>query len=114
MKPCSYLINVGRGSVVDEQAVAKALDSNRLAGYAADVFEMENAWRAGRPDSIPKALRENRSKTLFTPHLGSAVADVRRRIELRAALNILQALRGETPRDAVNRPQRMREISPSL
>jgi phosphonate dehydrogenase len=114
MKPGAYLVNVGRGSVVDEQAVAEALDSGRLAGYAADVFEMEDALRPERPDSIPKALLENRSKTLFTPHLGSAVADVRRKIELRAALNILQALRGETPRDAVNHPERMRDISPCL
>jgi phosphonate dehydrogenase len=114
MKPGSYLVNIGRGSVVDEQAVARALDSGQLGGYAADVFELEDAGRLNRPDSIPPTLLQNRSKTLFTPHLGSAVADVRRKIELRAALNILEALRGEIPRDAVNRPSRVREISPSL
>jgi phosphonate dehydrogenase len=46
-------------------------------------------------------LIDCRDRTLFTPHLGSAVAEVRRQIELRAAENILQALRGETPADAL-------------
>ena len=42
MKPSSILINISRGSVVDEEAVADALEGGRLAGYAADVFEMED------------------------------------------------------------------------
>jgi phosphonate dehydrogenase len=42
-------------------------------------------------------------RTLFTPHLGSAVAEARLAIELRAADNILRALAGEMPPDAVNR-----------
>ena len=104
MKPGGYLVNIGRGSVVDEHAVARALGSGRLAGYAADVFEIEDLQRPDRPRSIPKALLENPRQTLFTPHLGSAVDDVRRKIELRAARNILQALRGEVPDDAVNEP----------
>lgn len=45
---------------------------------------------------------DNEAQTLFTPHLGSAVDAVRRQIELRAARNIVQALRGETWSDAVN------------
>src|SRR5258705_1005387 len=104
MKPGGYLVNIGRGSVVDEHAVARALGSGRLAGYAADVFEIEDLQRPDRPRSIPKALLENPRQTLFTPHLGSAVDNVRRKIELRAARNILQALRGEVPDDAVNEP----------
>src|SRR5258706_3686147 len=104
MKPGSYLVNIGRGSVVDEHAVARALDSGKLAGYAADVFEIEDLQRQDRPRSIPTALLDNPRQTLFTPHLGSAVDEVRRNIELRAALNILQVLRGEVPADAVNKP----------
>jgi phosphonate dehydrogenase len=105
MKPNSYLVNVGRGSVVDETAVARALESGKLAGYAADVFEMEDLQRQDCPKSIPQTLLDNRNQTLFTPHLGSAVDEVRRQIELRAAHNILQALRGEIPADAVNKPK---------
>ncbi len=97
MKPSSYLVNVGRGSVVDETAVARALKSGKLAGYAADVFEMEDLQRQDCPQSIPQTLLDNRGQTLFTPHLGSAVDEVRRQIELRAADNILRALRGEIP-----------------
>jgi phosphonate dehydrogenase len=104
MKRGSYLINICRGSVVDEAAIAAALDSGQLAGYAADVFELEDSCRGDRPQSIPRSLIDNEAQTLFTPHLGSAVDEVRRQIELRAARNILQALRGEIPSDAVNAP----------
>ena len=102
MKRGSYLINICRGSVVDETAIAPALDAGQLSGYAADVFELEDAGRPDRPQAIPQRLIDNNAQTLFTPHLGSAVDAVRRQIELRAARNIVQALRGETPSDAVN------------
>jgi phosphonate dehydrogenase len=103
-KPTARLINIGRGSVVDEEAVAEALASGRLAGYAADVFAMEDWALPGRPYRIPQALLANGEQTLFTPHLGSAVDDVRREISLAAARSVLQALRGDVPENAVNRP----------
>jgi phosphonate dehydrogenase len=102
-KPGSYLINTGRGSVVDEEAVAEALAAGRLAGYAADVFALEDWARPDRPRRIPQALLDDPSRTLFTPHLGSAVDDVRRDIALAAAHDILRAFRGEVPGGAVNR-----------
>jgi phosphonate dehydrogenase len=92
MKPGAYLVNVGRGSVVDEEAVAAALASRRLAGYAADVFEFEDLSRADRPRAIAPALLSFPDRTVFTPHLGSAVADVRRAIETAAARSILDVL----------------------
>ncbi|YAF99174.1 MAG: phosphonate dehydrogenase (plasmid) [Nodularia sp. CChRGM 3473] len=104
MKPGSFLINPCRGSVVDEQAVCQALESGHLAGYAADVFEMEDWYRSDRPDSIPQSLIENTNQTFLTPHIGSAVDDLRRNIALEAAQNILQALQNQKPQGAVNCP----------
>lgn len=104
MKRGAYLINASRGSVVDEQAVAAALDFGQLAGYAADVFEMEEWTRPDRPAGIPQALLDNSGQTFFTPHLGSAVKEVRLEIERQAARNILQALSGQLPFGAINNP----------
>ncbi len=104
MKPGSYLINVCRGSVIDETAVSQAISSGNLAGYAADVFEMEDWARMTRPRSIPQALLDDPQHTFFTPHLGSAVDEVRRKVELEAAENIVQALDGRIPVGAINHP----------
>ncbi len=103
MKPGSFLINVGRGSVVDEQAVAFAVQSGHLAGYAADVFEFEDWVRKDRPPTVPLSLLEMTGATFLTPHLGSAVEDVRREIALEAARSILQAFAGIKPEGAINR-----------
>lgn len=104
IKPECLLVNVCRGSVVDEAAVARALADGRLAGYAADVFELEDWALDDRPRTIPEALLKDTARTLFTPHIGSAVDDVRLAIAMEAAVNIVQALNGERPRGAVNAP----------
>jgi phosphonate dehydrogenase len=102
MRAGATIVNLARGSLVDEDAVAAALAEGRLGGYAADVFAFEDWARADRPRAIPPALLAQRDRTLFTPHLGSAVADVRRAIEAAAAHAVLDALRGATPAGAVN------------
>jgi phosphonate dehydrogenase len=102
-KKGQLMINVGRGSVLDENAVADALEEGVLAGYAADVFAFEDWALNSRPLSVPARLR-NHPGTLFTPHLGSAVTNVRRAIEHRAADNIIAVLSGHSPADAINRP----------
>jgi phosphonate dehydrogenase len=101
MKPGSCLINPCRGSVVDEAAVLAALQSGRLAGYAADVFELEDWAREDRPRQIAPALLAH-PNTLFTAHIGSAVQKVRLAIERRAAESIRQVLKGDRPDDAIN------------
>lgn len=105
MKPHALLVNVGRGSVVDEASVADALDQGRLGGYAADVFELEDWALASWPRRIDARLLAH-PRTLFTPHLGSAVDRVRRAIAMRAADNIADGLAGRRPRDAINTPRR--------
>ncbi|WP_150304727.1 phosphonate dehydrogenase [Pseudomonas saliphila] len=102
VRPGTLLINPCRGSVVDESAVLDALERGQLGGYAADVFEMEDWARADRPRRIDPALLQH-PKTLFTPHIGSAVHRVRLEIERCAAQNIIQALAGELPVNAANR-----------
>ncbi len=108
MKPGAFLINVSRGSVVNEQHVAKALEQGYPAGYAADVFEMEDWARKDRPQEIPQSLLQLSGSTFLTPHIGSAVDSVRRKIAMDAATNIIQALNGKIPPGAVNNPCRPR------
>ena len=105
MKAGASLVNVGRGSLVDEAAVAASLAAGRLAGYAADVFEMEDWALEARPREIHPALLADRARTFFTPHLGSAVEAARREIALEAAENLLDAFAGVRPRGALNDPR---------
>jgi phosphonate dehydrogenase len=103
MPPGAVLVNVGRGSTVDEEAVAVALASGRLTGYAADVFAIEDRSLTHPPSAIPRMLLEH-PRSVLTPHLGFAVAGVRRAIENHAAQSILQALAGDRPQGAINMP----------
>ena len=100
MKPGAFLVNPARGSLVDEHAVARALQRGHLAGYGADTYEMEDFSSPYRPARIPAALLEH-PNTLFGAHIGSATIEARQAIELRAADNILDALAGRKPRDLV-------------
>jgi phosphonate dehydrogenase len=102
MKPGAYLVNPARGLLVDEAAVAAALAAGRLAGYAADTFELEDWARPDRPSAIAPGLLAARDRSVLTPHLGSAVASVRRAIELEAARNVLRWLDGEPLAGCVN------------
>jgi phosphonate dehydrogenase len=103
-KPHSLWINVGRGSVIDEEAIADCLAAGAIGGYAADVFAFEDWLLDKRPSGISPRLL-NAPNTLFTPHIGSAVQRVRLAIEHRAADNIVAALSGHAPPDAINRPR---------
>lgn len=104
MKRGAFLVNVARGSLVDEAAVAEAIDAGRLAGYAADVFECEDWANPGHPAAIHPRLSATGASTVLTPHIGSAVGTVRREIELHAAKNIIAVLDGERPSSAINNP----------
>ncbi|MFM9940481.1 MAG: phosphonate dehydrogenase [Hyphomicrobiaceae bacterium] len=111
MKPGALLVNPARGSLVDERAVADALETGHLAGYAADVFECEDWARTDRPSVIDARLTAPGAPTVLTPHIGSAVVDVRRQIELSAAHSIIEALAGREPTGTVNKPGQPRACS---
>lgn len=101
----TYLVNPARGSMVHEEAVAEAIECGRLAGYAADVFEMEDWARTGRPPTVSFRLRQYQDRTVFTPHLGSAVDSVRFDIAMAAAESIVDCFEERVPQGAVNKPK---------
>jgi phosphonate dehydrogenase len=102
MRRGTALINVARGSVVDEDAVASAVAAGRIAGYAADVFALEDRQYADRPGAIPEDLLAQRERSVLTPHLGTGVLADRVELARAQALNVLDALAGRRPRGAVN------------
>ena len=105
MKPGALLINPARGSLVDERAVADAIERRHLGGYATDVFECEDWARDDRPTAIDPRLTARGAPTVLTPHIGSAVTSVRREIELSAARSIVAALSDQIPPGAINNPK---------
>jgi glyoxylate reductase len=88
MKRSAYLINTARGPVVDEEALAWALQQHLIAGAALDVFEREPAVH---PDL---SKLEN---VLLVPHLASATTETRTAMADLAAENVIAVLAGRAP-----------------
>lgn len=93
MKPTAYLINTSRGPIVDEPELVRALAQKRIAGAGLDVFEDE--------PNVPQALREM-PNVVLTPHLGSAVRELRATMANVVADNILAVLDGRQPPNCWN------------
>ncbi len=93
MKPTAFLINTARGQIVDEKALVKALARGTIGGAGLDVFEHE--------PKVPRALVKM-SNVALTPHLGSAVIDVRETMANIVVDNILAILDGRKPPNCVN------------
>jgi phosphonate dehydrogenase len=103
MQRSAFLVNIARGSVVDEAAVADALARGAIAGYAADVFELEDHQYADRRMTIDARLLQS-EYTLLTPHIGTATAEDRARLAVVQAQSVLDVIDGLRPATAVNDP----------
>jgi glyoxylate reductase len=88
MRSSAYLVNTARGPVVDEAALAAALEAGEIAGAALDVFEHE-------PKVDPGLLPLD--NVVLLPHLGSATVETRTAMAELAARNALAVLSGEPP-----------------
>jgi D-3-phosphoglycerate dehydrogenase len=94
MKTGVFLVNVARGGIIDEHALADALDGGKVSGVALDVFEKEPPGPGHRLYKHPRAV--------FSPHLGGQTVDAQRRVATDVAESIGIALSGGEIRDAVN------------
>ena len=93
MKRSSYLINIARGELIDQEALVEALRSGSIAGAGLDVFEGEPVF-----DSPLFSL----DNVVLTPHQAGLTQGGKRGAAVRAARNALEVLRGDIPRDAIN------------
>ncbi len=99
MKKEAILINAARGPIVDEAALAEALERGAIWGAGLDVYERE-------PDVEARLL--DLENAVLLPHIGSATYETRLRMGLAAARNLVQALSGEKPDNPVYWPPLLR------
>jgi D-3-phosphoglycerate dehydrogenase len=93
MKRSAYLVNTARGPVVDEAALAEALDQKLIAGAALDVMEKEP------PGTSPLFGRDN---IIVTPHTSFYSEESLVDLQTKAAEEVVRVLSGQAPRNPVN------------
>ena len=93
MKPGALLVNTARGPIVDEAALASALDARQLAGAALDVLEQEP------PVNSPLFGRDN---VILTPHTSFYSVESLEELQTKAAEEVVRVLSGQAPRNPVN------------
>jgi D-3-phosphoglycerate dehydrogenase len=95
MKPSAFVINCARGGLVDEVALLDALETERLAGAALDVFAEE---------PLPDSPLLSCDKVVLTPHVAGSTEEALRDTALDVARQVLDVLQGRMPPYAVNAP----------
>ena len=93
MKPTAFIVNTSRGPVIEEAALVKALKEKKIAGAALDVYEFEPQV------SAELVAMDN---VVLTPHLGSAVLELREGMAHIVADNVIAIIEGRRPPNCVN------------
>jgi glyoxylate reductase len=93
MKPTAVLVNTARGPVVDEEALAEALEQDVIYAAGIDVYEQE-------PAVHPRLLAAPR--TVLLPHIGSATVETRTAMSRLASSSVRAVLAGQAPPNALN------------
>jgi D-3-phosphoglycerate dehydrogenase len=94
MKPCATVINVARGQVIDEAALASALRNGRIGGAVLDVYREQPL-----PRDHPLLTLDN---VVLTPHVAGLTRDSMRRMSIGSAQEVVRLLNGERPLNFVN------------
>ncbi|AFA40623.1 Lactate dehydrogenase-related dehydrogenase [Pyrobaculum oguniense TE7] len=100
MKPTAVLINVSRGEITDEEALAKAVREGWIAGVGVDVFSVEPP----PPDHPLLQVAREGFNVIVTPHIAGATNEARMRIINVTLDNVLRVLAGLKPENVVNMP----------
>ncbi|OLP18109.1 phosphoglycerate dehydrogenase [Leptolyngbya sp. 'hensonii'] len=110
MKPTARIINCARGGIIDEAALAEALEKGTIAGAALDVFEAEPLGES--------ALKSLAQEIILTPHLGASTEEAQVNVAIDVAEQIRDVLLGLPARSAVNipglRPELLEKLRPYL
>jgi D-3-phosphoglycerate dehydrogenase / 2-oxoglutarate reductase len=102
MKPDAYFINMSRGNLVDEAALARALDERRIAGAAIDV---------GRaPDQMPSLALASRADVVATPHAAGLTPEAIEHQAFDTVRQVADLIAGRIPPEAVNAAQATRLV----
>ncbi len=92
MRKEAILINVARGPIVEEEALAEALEKGQIWGAGLDVYEKE-------PEILQRLFASD--SAVLLPHIGSASYETRLKMSMMAARNLIQGLKGEKPDNLV-------------
>jgi len=108
MKPSVRLINAARGGIIDPPALLAALNEERVAGAALDVYLKEP------PETEAEQALIQHPNVLAVPHLGASTEEAQEQVALEAAQQLVEALRGGEVRNAINAPGFDKALPPVL
>jgi D-3-phosphoglycerate dehydrogenase len=107
MKPTARIVNCARGGIIDEAALAEAVENGTIGGAALDVYANE-PLEAGSP------LRSVSERLILTPHLGASTEEAQENVAIDVAEQIRDVLLGLPARSAVNIPGLNAEVMEQL